>query len=88
MGNRKARGITNRLRVLRAERRMTQFQLAQKSRINPATVSLIENEHLSPTQEQRERLARALNTDVTDVFPPKAKSTSRRVAALPAEAAS
>lgn len=69
MGNRKARGITNRLRVLRAERRMTQFELAQKSRINPATVSLIENEHLSPTPEQRDRLARALKARIADVFP-------------------
>jgi transcriptional regulator with XRE-family HTH domain len=53
---------------------MTQFQLARKSRINPATVSLIENEHLEPTPDQRDRLAKALNVDVTDVFPPKSKS--------------
>lgn len=68
MGNRNVRGIRNRLRVLRAERRMTQFQLARKSRINTATVSLIENEHLVPTEEQRERLARALNADVTELL--------------------
>lgn len=64
---------------------MTQFQLARKSRINPATVSLIENEHLAPTPEQCDRLARALNVDVSVVFPPKQKS---RVPAMPAEAAS
>jgi transcriptional regulator with XRE-family HTH domain len=69
MGNRKGRGgIRNRLRVLRAERRMTQFQLAQKSRINPATVSLIENEHLVPTPDQRDRLARALNADADELL--------------------
>jgi transcriptional regulator with XRE-family HTH domain len=67
-GRAKRRGIRNRLRVLRAERRMTQFQLAQKSRINPATVSLIENEHLVPTSAQRDRLARALNADVTELL--------------------
>lgn len=68
MGNTKGRGIKNRLRVLRAERRMTQFELAHKSRINPATVSLIENEHLVPTNDQRDRLARALDADVTELL--------------------
>lgn len=59
----------NRLRVLRAEQRMTQWTLAQKSRINPSTVSLIENGHIHPTPSQRDRLARALKAAVLDAFP-------------------
>jgi transcriptional regulator with XRE-family HTH domain len=49
---------------------MTQLKLARKSRLNVATVSLIENEHIEPTPVQRERLARALKADVAAVFPP------------------
>jgi len=69
MGIQKRQVARNRLRVLRAEQRMTQLTLALKARINPATVSLIENCHVEPTPDQRGRLARALKTAVVDAFP-------------------
>jgi transcriptional regulator with XRE-family HTH domain len=59
----------NRLRVLRAERRMTQLALATKSGINVATVSFFENGHRIPKPNEQARLARALKTPVSEVFP-------------------
>lgn len=59
----------NRLRVLRAERRMTQLALANKARLNVARVSFFENGHRDPTDAERKRLARALKAEVIDVFP-------------------
>lgn len=59
----------NRLRVLRAEQRMTQLTLARKVRINQTRISFIENGHVEPTPEERDRLARALKVAVTDAFP-------------------
>jgi len=60
---------SNRLRVLRAEQRMTQLDLSRKSRINPTRISFIENGHVAPTVDECERIARALKTAVTVVFP-------------------
>lgn len=59
----------NRLRVLRAERRMTQLTLATKTGLNVARISYFENGLSAPTDKQRKRLARALKADVAEVFP-------------------
>lgn len=59
----------NRLRVLRAERRMTQLTLARKSRINVTRISFIENSLIEPAQKERDRLARALKADIAEIFP-------------------
>lgn len=63
------RRVANRLRMVRAERRMTQFVLAQKSRIHTSRISHIENALVEPTSDEKARLARALKTDVEIVFP-------------------
>lgn len=60
---------TNRLRVWRAERRLTQLALAKKARMNVARVSYFENGHALPKADEKKALARALNADVADVFP-------------------
>jgi transcriptional regulator with XRE-family HTH domain len=59
----------NRLRVLRAERRMTQFKTAQRAGLQPSRLSLIENGHVEPTEAERLKLARALGVEVTAAFP-------------------
>lgn len=60
---------TNRLRVVRAEQRITQVALAHKSRVAASRISLIENGWIMPTSTERERLARALKVDIAEVFP-------------------
>lgn len=61
---------TNKLRVFRAERRMTQRKLSRKARINPTRISFIENGHVDPTDEERNRLAKVFGVPVSDLFPP------------------
>lgn len=59
----------NRLRLLRAEHRITQIVLSRKSGVQPARISLIENGHVEPTDGERARLAKALGADVAVAFP-------------------
>ena len=60
----------NRLRVLRAEQRKTQWALAQAADINSGRLSMIENGHIDPTQRERAALARVLGVDEAAAFPP------------------
>lgn len=61
---------TNRLRVIRAERRITQEQVAAKThnRITQTRISLIEN-GVEPTDDEKRVIARALRVPIHDVFP-------------------
>lgn len=61
--------ITNRIRVLRAEQRLTQEVLAGRARLPQSRVSKIENGHVAPTKTEQRRLARGLRVTVPDVFP-------------------
>jgi transcriptional regulator with XRE-family HTH domain len=67
---------TNRLRVVRAERRVTQLALARKSQINATRISFIENGHVEPTASERDRIARALRVSVEIVFPPNQEAAA------------
>ncbi len=59
----------NRLKVIRAEKKMTQFRLALISNITQSRLSYLENSLLEPTEEEKTRLARALAVTVEDIFP-------------------
>jgi transcriptional regulator with XRE-family HTH domain len=59
----------NRIRVLRAERRMTQLSLSRASRINPTRISFIENDLVEATPDERDRIARSLSVTVAEAFP-------------------
>lgn len=47
---------------------LTLQDLAEKSNISKTTLNDIENENLSPTLDQMERIAIALNTKITALF--------------------
>lgn len=66
----------NRLRVVRAEKRVTQEQIETrtKNRISQTRVSKIENGSADPTDDEKKLIARALKTTVEDVFPVPAES--------------
>lgn len=60
----------NRLRVWRAERRMTQIKLATRADINMTRYWRIENGYIDPTETEKTKLARILKApDVDSVFP-------------------
>lgn len=60
--------ITNRLRVFRAERRMTQDELAKAIGVTRATIVAIEGGDYNPSLELAFRLARFFDTDIETIF--------------------
>ena len=63
--------IANRLHVLRAERRLTQEELAQQIGITRATVIAIEKGNYNPSLELAFRLARFFGKGVEEIFSPE-----------------
>lgn len=59
----------NKLRVLRAERRITQIDLATKAGIPMTRYWKIENGYVDPTPGERGRIARALKATTNEAFP-------------------
>jgi DNA-binding XRE family transcriptional regulator len=60
--------MSNRLRELRATRRMTQFQLRLETGIHQSKISLIENDWVMPRKDESEAIAKAMGCTVDDIF--------------------
>jgi len=60
--------IVNRLHVLRAERRLTQEQLAKEIGVTRATIVAIEGGGYNPSLELAFRLARYFKTEIKAIF--------------------
>lgn len=58
----------NRLRVLRAERGITQLDIARKVRISQSRYWLIEKGYRPATKREQERIAKALRAEPSDAF--------------------
>lgn len=59
----------NRLRRIRLRVDKSQLQLMKETGINFATISRIERGWLKPTEEQKRKLAKALNAEIDWLFP-------------------
>ena len=59
----------NRLRVLRAEKRVSQHQVARALRCSQSRVSLLENGFAQPTETDLKRLCKLLGVEQADIFP-------------------
>ena len=60
--------IASRLHVLRAERRMTQEQLAKEVGVTRATIVAIEGGGYNPSLELAFRIARYFGADINTIF--------------------
>ena len=60
--------IVNRLHIFRAERRMTQEQLAKEIGVTRATIVAIEGSDYNPSLELAFRIARYFKTDINTIF--------------------
>jgi putative transcriptional regulator len=60
--------MENRLIVLRAEKRMSQADLAKLAGISRSTLSQIENEKVTPDGETIAKLVKALNVPAGEIF--------------------
>ena len=60
--------LVNRLHVFRAERRMTQDQLAKEAGVTRATIVSIEGRNYNPSLELAFRIARYFDVDINAIF--------------------
>lgn len=60
--------ISSRIHVFRAEKRITQTQLAEAVGVTRATIIAIEKGNYNPSLELAFRLARYFNTDIHSLF--------------------
>lgn len=67
-----------RLRVLRAERGLSQRDTALKAKLALDRYWRIENGYASARPEERDRLARVFEVAVTDVFPEAVEESAER----------
>lgn len=60
--------MKNKIRVVRAEYRMTQADLAKQVGVSRQTINAIEGEHYSPSTVLALKIARVLGKTVDDLF--------------------
>lgn len=61
--------MSNKMRVARAEQRVTQFKLRLETGINTSKISFIENGLIQPTELEKRKLALALGMLPEQLFP-------------------
>ena len=61
--------MTNQLRIIRAQKRVTQFQLRLQTGINATKISFIENGLIEPRPEEIKKLSKALGVSPQEIFP-------------------
>jgi len=66
------------LRHWREQRDYSVRELAKRAKVGFVTVSRIENDHMSPTVDMLEKLAKALGISVREFFPVERKPRIRR----------
>ena len=65
--------ISNRIRILRFEKRMTQEELAVRTGVSRQTIMSIENGHTNPSVLLAFKIAKALDSTIIDVFQTEGK---------------
>lgn len=68
--------VAENIRELRKQRRLTQFQLAEKSNLSEATIKNIELAHSYPEEKTLSQITEALEVDVVKLFMPIGSSFS------------
>ncbi len=63
-----ARSVVNRLRVLRAEMKISQAELAQLVGVSRQAINTIENGHHDPGITLAYKISNALGVQITDAF--------------------
>jgi putative transcriptional regulator len=65
--------ISNRLHVLKAERRWSQAELARRMHVSRQTIVALENGRFQPTLQLAFRIVHVFDTNIEDVFTPDAE---------------
>ena len=62
--------VNNRLRVIRAERKWTQADLAERARVSRQTINAIETGKFDPSLPLAFTIARLFDTTIEEIFEP------------------
>ncbi len=66
--------VAENIRNIRKQRKITQFQLAEKSNLSEATIKSIELAHSYPEEKTLSQITEALEVDVVKLFMPTGDS--------------
>ena len=66
--------MKNRLRILRAERRWSQADLAERVGVSRQTVNAIENDKYDPSLPLAFRVANVFDSSIEDIFEPDGRN--------------
>ena len=66
--------MKNRLRILRAERRWSQADLAERLAVSRQTVNAIENDKYDPSLPLAFRVANVFDSSIEDIFEPDGRN--------------
>lgn len=69
--------MENTLRVRRAEKRLTQWQTAQRLGVSQSRVYQIESGQVDPTEEERAALAKLFDVPESVIFPSSSEAVQR-----------
>ena len=58
----------NNLREKRRSKNMSQWSLAQSSKVHQSRISLIENDLVGPSEDEKDKLSGALGVRVSELF--------------------
>lgn len=61
--------LENRVRAERQKKGLQQYRLASRVGVHPSVISLVENERLKPDDKLKDKLAKALDCEVLELFP-------------------
>ena len=67
--------MKNKLRVLRAERKWSQAELASQAGVSRQTINVIENERYDPSLQLAFELARIFEIPIEEIFSPSRASS-------------
>ncbi len=66
--------VAENIRTIRKQKKLTQFQLAEKSNLSEATIKSIELSHSYPEEKTLSQITEALEIDVVKLFMPIGES--------------
>ncbi|MCR4954971.1 MAG: helix-turn-helix domain-containing protein [Treponema sp.] len=66
--------VAENIRTIRKEKKLTQFQLAEKSNLSEAAIKSIELSHSYPEEKTLSQITEALEIDVVKLFMPVGES--------------
>ena len=61
--------MNSRLREIRVVKRVSQFQLRLMTGIHQSKISMLENGLIAPREDEKKKLAKALNVKIEEIFP-------------------